>query len=341
MPKSTQQVAEELSWAMDSWKSIEIRSSDQFFNTTSGSDPRQAPSGRLVEHYIETSTGRRLYDRIMQLPSGVQQHSTSYCDSNKCAEVEYPNEQGLKHTQVVIKRAFGTEDIFGCTFRPTPLCYYYVGKTPLPEAILKAPWAGEDHVLGRDCDNYLFTNVKWGSVPGDVIYSLDRATSVPLKVGFFRDQKARERNEPDSVWEAQSFDQVEGRHLPLNSRLTTYDPVRDAVESTGVSQDRSVTMTRIYKVDSLSFDKHFPESTFWPKIDENASVFDNINNTHQFPKSSKAAYTELQRASAESPPVLALPESDYSTMLSGTGVVLGIALLSAALLLTLRQRAKT
>jgi hypothetical protein len=317
--------AQRLSWEMESWKSIELRSHEDFVNSEDH-DPSQFSGYHCKYHYIETAAGERMFEERL-VPQGSKETfvSINYTDGKRSATLLRPEIDGVGKDQIDIKQAFATETD-GRTYRPVPLRYYYVGLEPLPEVLSKAVHQGTRRHLDRDCDLFLFAGVRSGQGTTDYVYWLDHASSIPLKVEFYEGEKARSENRPLAVWSAESFDKVEGRHLPLRSELVHL----------GAAGPRIGDVEGRYQVvvDSVNFDREFPKSTFWPVITSDATVYDFVHNKVTSPKKPSA---DTQGTTA-SPPIRAVESSDGVLSSSTLVMFIGVTILACGLLLWWRRR---
>jgi hypothetical protein len=317
--------AQRLTWNMESWKSIELRSHEDFVNSTDH-DPSQFSAFHCKYHYIETAVGQRMFEERLVAQGRKETFiSINYTDGRFSASLFRPEIDGVGKDQIDIRQAFATE-MDGRTHRPTPLNYFYVGLNPLPKVLSKAVHLGIRRHMDRDCDLFLFAGIKSGPGTTDFVYWLDHTSSIPLKVEFYDGEKARAEHRPLAVWNAESFDEVEGRHLPLKSEVIhfrTAGPHFDEVEGR-------------YKVvvESVNFDRDYPKSTFWPVIGRDATVFDAVRNKMTVPKEPSAE----TRGTTAAPPIRAVESSDGIFSTSTLVMLMGVAILAAGLLLWWRRR---
>src|SRR5690606_33001217 len=88
------------------------------------------------------------------------------------------------HT-VFVSKTFMNEHATGYAESPQPLQLFHVGLTPLYEAIEHAEHVGEESVVGRACHVFRFPAVPGRNSAQDLVYYLDQATAIPLKVEAF------------------------------------------------------------------------------------------------------------------------------------------------------------
>lgn len=318
-------VAKKLAWDLESRKSVEVRV--RYEITNHEADAKSTPAfNTVVEHYIETATGRR-FGELRAIKSGtVTARFSHYADGSKFADVNYIPDNPDVQSAVMIKRHYFTEERSDRKQIPQPLLFLYVGREPLHEALPKAQFLGKGEVIGRECNAFLFPQVRW-DVPQDQVFFLDQATSIPLKVEAYRDAASRAQKEPMWVWTARSLDEVQGHFLPLKSTETAY------------GEDRNSAFTWDYTVDSIEFDKVYPAKTFWPTIQPGVTVFNEITaKVSEAPGARKATTNAKKDVATSAPPIRATPPSDWSSLASTTVLGLGCAVLLAGCVLWWQRR---
>ncbi|HEX8202983.1 MAG TPA: hypothetical protein VF590_21080 [Isosphaeraceae bacterium] len=333
MASPAEAAAQRLSWEMESWKSIEIRTHQDFTNHDVGRDPQMDAAARFEDHYIETATGQRLYESSARPAGGDARQSTYYSDGTRCADLVDFDVNGARQHQMTIKRSFGSEAQRNTSFRPEPLNHLYIGTTPLPKALPKATHLGSDRHLDRDCDTFLFPGDRPGAAPAAIVYCLDRETSIPLEVRYFGDERSREDDRPYAIWRAESLDQVEGHRIPLKSEILHYaQDQRGGTPATG--QASHVSMTHKILVDELHFQRDYPAALFWPVVPPGTWVIDRIaqkDYTTGLPRVSGPLPGSVR--AGEGTPVRAEPPAGWTSTLSAVGLGLGLVLLIAGLML--------
>ena len=317
-------VAERLAWEIESRKSVEVRTTYQI--VPAKVDPQQPQEYDTIEdHYIEATGGRRSCEsRFFKSGVGVQRIDR-FSDGSKCADVNYIRGDPDHQQSAVIKREYAMEDRSQRMEIPEPLTRLYVGREPLSRAVRKAADLGEGQALGRQCDLFLFVNVRW-EVPQDHVYYLDRATCMPLRVESYKNQAAREAKKPIWVWTAESLDQVQGHFIPLRLKMVAFN------------EDSTPLMTWLYRVQSIEFDKDFPPATFWPDLEPGVSVLDTLSGkSYRVPGSDGKIPEVKPKAVNTSQPIEATVPRGWSPMIAGTILVLGAAVLVAGIVLWRRQ----
>ncbi len=227
--------------------------------------------------------------------------------------------------QIGITHDFSYEKQINITARPIPFFYLYIEKTPIYEALPKARYLGKGQAMDRNCEMFRFENLKPMGVGEDLVYYLDEATSIPLRVDSF---PAKSEHRPDqllSTWKAQSLDDVgDGHHVVLTSEFVHYAQGQDA----GRISDRGTDVVK-----EIHFDKPFAASTFWPVYEAGVEVVDQTRHTTtRVPGPDRVAKREtpsLPAMTTLAPPV-EQPRS-WVPALSITALSLGVALIITAL----------
>jgi len=287
-----EQHAEQLAWLLESWSSMELRvtrTATDFSREYLGAYNRPPDFDQIRQHYIETATGKRYLDEIYLKPETREYHSrqTYYFDGRRGADVTASSEDPKQQNQVVLHRHFAREGPEPITQRPIPLFYYWIDLEPLHEAISRARYLGQEEVLGRTCDRFLFQGV---GISGNAekIYSLDAETSVPLEFELYSTKEDRLAERPLSVWTAEELGEVEG-----------YPVVLKSVKQSFSSETGNPTVTREYQVESIAYNKDYPASQFWPELDPGALVADNVKGTlERIPGGEELRQADLDAADA-------------------------------------------
>jgi hypothetical protein len=320
------EAAARLAWDVETRKSVDILVQTRIIPEKN--DPAAPPAFDTVEdHFLISAAGQRMCESRHLLAGKLVNRYTYYDQLTKCADVSYHPDNLEKPQGVVIKRQFWMENLGDRKQLPVPLIFLYVGREPLQKALLtKARPVGEDEVIGRPCDVFLFQGVLW-NVPQDHVYHLDRATAIPLRVESYVSQEARERKQPAWVWIARSLDEIDGHHVPLKSTWLTY------------ADDGSLVMTHEEEVKSISFGKDFAESTFWPTLQPGVTVFDTIaKKRYQVPGAKAATPTAPSPSPANSSLMEARRPADWVSVLRVASLAVGSVVLVAGLGLWVRQR---
>jgi hypothetical protein len=157
----------------------------------------------------------------------------------------------------------------------------------------------------------------------DQVFSIDRQTGVPLKVEAYRDGAARAKGERMWIWEVESLNTTEGRHLPAKSTQTDYGPGQKPM---------LVTSTIL---ESVEYNKDYPATMFWPKEEPGVMVFDTVADTiTKVPGTTTAAppnpSSPIATSASTARPIEAIPPTDSTPLyLFGAGL---IVLLSGGIL---------
>jgi hypothetical protein len=217
------------------------------------------------EHYIEMA-GKRRCDFVYTSAGKIVKHEAHFWDGAKAAVVTFalgPERQLDIPATVLIRRHYLKEDAGERMERPNPILFLHVGREPLHRALLKARPMGTGKTLGRDCDLFLFEQVRW-RVPQDQLYYLDRETGLPLRVEGYPNYADRENQKMHWTWEVQSLEKVGEFYIPFKTVDMYFD------------QKNQPAYTWTTTVQSAEFDRDFPASTFWPAPAPGARVIDAI-----------------------------------------------------------------
>ncbi len=280
--------------------------------------------------YTETDDGRRAQEHVQVQGNGPSIRLDDFCDGKRSARVRFHEVNGASHQELVtIKRTFATEADVGIVERPVPFFYNDFGLVPLAEALPKATSFGTRHVLDRPCLGLLFPEGK--SYKGQQqIYFLDEEFGVVLRVESHWVGHV-EKGRPVWVWEAKTLDEVQGRHLPLQSTFTHFQGKRGEPATTNVE------MTIAYTAKDVSFDRNHFASDFWFKMDPGVPVNDLVaKKSYDAPGVRREVEVKADTATPIQVPT-APPASDWSASMIALG--LGAALLVTGLIVWMRQRA--
>ena len=319
MANPAEMAAKRLAWELESWTSIEIRTHEDSVESFSTKHPIRFYNER---HYIETAAGQRMSEMRLGDAKGVKGLQVAFTDGQRAADVLQTDLGGWDHQQVSIKRAFGHEGTSGWADRPEPLLSFYVGTVPLPKALATAEYLGEDRLLGRDCDAFLLPHIQATRTLPDVVFLLDRATSIPLKMTVYTNAKLRAEDRPESIWTAESFDEVEGHHLALRSSSVSpsFDP------------SRKFNVESHIEVKEIHYNREFPASTFWPKTRPNSVVYDQITGKHTGPDP-----RTIVKKTGDTP-LRAEAGGGWAAAIPSVSLGLGLAVLVVGLVLWWRRR---
>ncbi len=168
--------------------------------------------GTIEQTYIQTADGQRVFEEWI-----ATHHKASYCDGEKCADVEFSREEPDRPVTISIDHDFSFDGTFGFRTAPEPFRFYHVGLKPLPEALPAAERLADTEVIGRSCHVFHFPDVGLPGQEQSLVYALDRETAVPLRVVAYANP-GRIRDElPSWTWEAKTLDRVGDHHYPLSS----------------------------------------------------------------------------------------------------------------------------
>lgn len=325
MDSPSEVASKQLAWDMEPRKSVEVRVT--YVITNNQSDPsRPAAFNTVVEHYLETASGQKFYEFRGMKGDAVTSRSIHFGDGTKFTDINYDPKNTESQQSVFVKRQFWMEEGSDRKQLPHPLLFLYVGRVPLYKSLSKAQYLGKGEVIGRECNLFLFPQVRWAVIQDQVFY-LDQATSIPLKVETFRDQASREKKEPLWVWTAQSLDKVQGHFVPLKSTETLY------------AKDGSPQLAYDFHVESIEFDKEYPASTFTPVFQPGVTVLDGFTNkAYEAPGVKKAVPSAPKETAATIQPIQAVPPRDWSANAPILSLGLGAVVLIVAGLLWRRSR---
>jgi Protein of unknown function (DUF1559) len=275
---------------------------------------------------INKAAGRRFCDDHKLNSGKIVGHDTHYSDGTRCADVRYQEKDLERQQYVTIKRQYYNENMGDRMERPGPLCFLYVGREPLQKALPKAQYQGTDKDIGRECDVFLFSQVRW-SFPQDHVFYLDKETSIPLKVASYRDQSARDKDQPLWVWTAESLDKVHNHYVPLKSREISY------------TETREPSYEWTFSVRSIDFNKDYADSVFWPTLEPGAGVLDTIlSKGYEVPGGQKEPVVGSNISPGTTELIEAAPPSDWTAFAPTAMLALGCAILIAAGLAWWRRR---
>ncbi len=316
--------AKRLAWQAESIKSVEIRIHGDLTLHDAAMRSQQLGTA-FEEHYIETADGERFFDHRGLDGSTTTTRFTYFTDRKKCADVQYDSKNLEKQKQVTFKRQFGMEDRGDRKQLPDPLIFFYVGREPLHKALSHSQYLGETTVMDRRCDQFLFEKVRW-MVPQDQVFCLDQSTSVPLQVSAYRSGEDRQQERPLWVWKAGALESVQGHSIPMRGSLAEYQ-----------GKEHALLLTTSSTVESISFGKDYPASTFWPVLEPGTNVFDTINDKFYTVPGGVSAKQSQEIATATQTNE-AVPPPDWSTIVPPVTLGLGCLVLFAAAVIWWRRR---
>jgi hypothetical protein len=325
MDTAAEHAVKQLARELESRKSVEVRVRTGITNHGATAN-RPNAFDVMSDHYIETATGKRFCESLGLKADKVVTRYTHFCDGSTCADVNYSREDTSLQQAVMIKRQYFMEENNDRKQLPAPLLYLYVGREPLYKALPKGRPLGHGEVIGRECDIFLFEQVRWAMTQDQVFY-LDKETAIPLKVESFRDAAARQKNQSVWVWTAKTLDRVYGHPVTLKSTQTAY------------AQDGSLMFSWDFDVESIEFDKDYPASTFWPVLQPGVTVDNAITKkAYQTPGERKGPQETKTETGIAVQPIRAEPPRNWASLAPGLTFGMGCAVLLAAGAVWLRRR---
>jgi hypothetical protein len=313
-------LAKKIALQLETRKSVELRVQTKI----AISNPPPPVSGSFdscAEHYIETA-GKRRCDFVYTSAGKIVRREEHFWDGSKAAAVTFaPGPERKFDTPATVKvgRNYYKEDAGERMERPSPILFLHVGHEPLHKALLKAKPMGTGTILGRECDLFLFEQVRW-RVPQDQLYYLDRETGLPLSVEGYPKYTEREKPQQHWVWKAESLDKVGKFYIPLKTVHIHFDQ----------KNQPAYTWTSI--VQSVDFNKDFPASTFWPAAAPGATFIDTIKKQYVRGDQSKSQQNLIEGAdpaqaaqAAHLPPSWADGAAKVSMSAGAALLVIGLA----------------
>jgi hypothetical protein len=303
--------------ATTSWSSIEL---DYTFDHdwVGGNRPDEYPKTyHSDKHFIQSNKGQLFFSYAMKSdnsPSVMKE--LNYLDGKQAGQrflVEEANK--IKSDRFRITSYFGMENT-GRKERPEMLRYQFVGLKPIYDCLAQKNELREQEWLGRKCSVFQFDKVNGANDQLVHEYWIDQKSGWVLRYFLFMNDKDRQQLRPYSEWAATSLDTVQGKQFPLNSVFLQYDN-KDPKNSL------QIKTTIICPPESIFFDKSYPDSTFWPKLDEETRVVDMIKGKIKMP-SSKNIH---KNHSPDTPSIIAeepVSFSNYIAKLLGLVGVVGL-----------------
>jgi hypothetical protein len=304
-----EEAARKLAWIIESPRSVELEVRTRIIEHVP-LNPDGGPQEWDVslERYIETATGQRLLEYQGYKEKVLRTRNTSYSDGTRFAHVDHDPDRPERQHQAFVMRRFWQEDRSDRRHLPVPWIFLYVGREPLHKALPHAEALGEARVLGRPCEAFLFSRVRW-LITQDQVFYLDRETGLALKVESYRQPEDRARERPLWVWTAESIDTLQGYPLTRDSTQVSYGP-----------EGQRLT-TWEHRVESIAFDRDYPASTFWPTLEPGVTLYDGITGKIQTPTTpGLESPARLGDSKTGSQPVVAEPGTRWIT---ASGVFLG------------------
>ncbi len=313
MDSPAELAAKQLAWQLETQTSVnlEVTTTITAFSDKASKTPEFTST---EDHYIETAAGQRFLE-FRGMKSGLAvTRSSHYGEGGRFTDVNYRlNDTGVQES-VFITNHFWMEDASERRQVPSPLLHFYVGRKPLHQALPKAQYLGISKCLDRDCDIFLFPQVRW-FVTQDQVYYLDKKTSVPLKIEVFRDEASRNKQQPMAVWVAKTLDSAEGHNFPLRSSETAY------------GKDGNREFLWDFDVKRIHFNEEYPDSTFRPVLQPGVLVLDaTTKKSYKVP----GVVVIPPQVSVPGQAVRATPPPDRSSYVSTGSLLLGVGLILVA-----------
>jgi len=300
--------------ATTSWKSIELIYSFDY-DWVGGNRPDEYPKTyHSDKHFIQSNNDHLFFsfsmknDKSSSLTREINYHNGM--QSGQRIIIEEDNK--IKTDQFKISRHFGMENT-GRKERPEMLKYQYVGLKPIYECLGQKNELRELEWLGRKCSVFQFDKVNGSNDQLVHEYWIDQKSGWVLKYYLFMNDKDRKEIRPYCEWAATSLDTVQGRQFPLNSVFLQYDN-KDPMNSL------QIKVTIKCPPDSIFFDKSYPETTFWPKLDDETKVVDMIKGKIKMP-SSKNIH---KNHDPDTPSIIAEEPVSYSNYITKPLGLLGV-----------------
>jgi len=234
--------------------------------------PQGSLSSQILQEYVHTGRGQRHFEARTKWENGRTDHRAAYCDGTKCAEVTFDPTNVDKPQTIEVSHKFADDMSSNGLTIPFPLLSYFVGSKPLVEALTTGESMPDGDALQRPCDVFLFKAVGVAQRKDDLVYYLDKVTSVPLKVVCYTSSDLRLSNRPLWAWEAIRLENVSGHHVALESIWKRF--VVKGAEPAAASK---VDYTQTIHVDECTFDQQIAASEFWPIYTPGVRVLDRID----------------------------------------------------------------
>lgn len=278
----------------------------------------------VAEHFVESASGLRRSEHRDFNGGRLVLSLDYYQGAERCADVSYSDKRPDQPVTIFYKSHYAYEDRSDYMVRPVPLLWMYVGREPLHVALEHATSLGEGEAMKRPCDVFLFPSVRWNIIQQHVYY-LDRETSVPLRIEAYPQDAVRSPETLRWEWNAEELRTVQRR--PVVFKSIQQSVAKGKIEGTWTTT-----------VESIEFDKTYPDTFFQPKELPGMTVYD--SNTPEQPATRSVvpgAETSGVGPQFSGTRQVASPPSDHGFLLSGSVVLAGVFILLTAL--WLRRRA--
>jgi len=322
MQEFLNEIRDSLAWDFESIKSVELKVHQELIYEN---PPPNLVYNIIDEHYIDDMNLHKYYGAEYKDGDKLYMRTENYQNGPKSAFVSFDDIDPNIQTSIVIKRDFGREDQSDRVERPKPLLYWYVGRTPLHQAIDKAEYGGKSKVGDREAHAFIFKNVKWFRTQDHVFY-IDAASHIPIKVTAYSTAEDRAADRPVWVWSAFKVEEIQGRKIPVISEMVDYDAPGGPISSTLKCE-----------VQSIKFNEVYPASTFWPKEQPGVSVLDALAGKIS---STPGVNPARELHFSEGAGVVATQGPDMVAAASWVSVGLGLSVLLVAGAVLWRRRGK-
>ena len=302
-------LAERLAWESTSWTTVEIRA------ITTETAPK-SPGGVAESVYIETAKGQRFQEERIRLANDTQSHQIRFFDGERGGGILFDRQNIERQNQAVLRSSFGGERPGNFTMRPFALQFRYLIQEPLHLSLKRGRELEVSRVIGRECIPVRFDDALriGGQPPRDLIYHLDRATGVPLKVEVATD------GVPLWTWTARSLEKVQNWHVVKSSEFV-------------YSLPDNQKHTRNETIQLITFNQTYADSTFTPRIEEHVLVRDEVNRKLIQPAKNDQAASNVGSAAMSGNPITATPPVTWESWTGPALLIGGLLLLTAAITL--------
>lgn len=331
---TAQRTLDRLTALVDSWVSLDFQVEHHLLDPTR-SGPNGSPPYRtqIDQHYIATAAGQRYLQLISRDP-GKQDHIyTSYCDGEKCYNITQAGSTDAPQKQYLIKRDFSDEDRSLTSAIPPPFRYLYLEQQPLGVKLNIAQLTGEDRIIGRDCDVFTLSGVRWTQNPVLLVYVIDRETGWPLRVTCFGSEADQAADRAIWDWEVEEIELAGTHTAPVASRELLH--IRSLNADDG-KPPREVV--REIKVTSCEFDKGFAPEFFHPVIQPGASVWDQIEEKNWVEPGAVGTDESGSSGSADTASSAIAPPRTWGQLLLKYGLTTGLIIFLLSIFTWLRTR---
>jgi len=313
MQEFPNEIRDSLACDFESIKSVELKVHQELIYEN---PPPNLVYNIIDEHYIDDMNLHKYYGAEYKDGDKLYMRTENYQNGPKSAFVSFDDINPDIQTSMVVKRDFGREDQSDRVERPVPILYWYVGKTPLYQALDKAEYGGKSKVGDREAHAFIFKNVRWFRTQDHVFY-IDAASRIPIKVVAYSSAEDRAADKPIWIWTALKVEEIQGRKIPVISEMVTNE-----------APGGPISTTKKFEVLSMKFGGVYPASTFWPQEEPGVSVVDAV--TGKLSSTPGVNPARELRLAPEGAGVVAMQEPDMFAAASWVSVGLGLAVLLVA-----------